>query len=65
MDRKDLKMMLDVEKNLYKMLQYSSEDDQQAAMADSEGDDEPYRPNVIDVETIAGMSLKQLETFMI
>ena len=65
MERKDLKMMLEVEKNLYKMLQYSSEDDQQAAKADSEGDDEPYRPSVIDVETIAGMSLKQLETFMI
>ena len=58
-------MMLEVEKNLYKMLQYSSEDDQQAAKADSEGDDEPYTPSVIDVETIAGMSLKQLETFMI
>ena len=65
MERKDLKMMLEVEKNLYKMLQYSSEDDQQAAKADSEGDDEPYRPSVIDVETIAGMSLNQLETFMI
>ena len=58
-------MMLEVEKNLYKMLQYSSEDDQEAAKADSEGDDEPYRPSVFDVETIAGMSLKQLETFMI
>jgi hypothetical protein len=28
MERKDLNMMLEVEKNLYKMLQYSSEDDQ-------------------------------------
>jgi hypothetical protein len=65
MDRKDLKMMLDIEKNLYKMLQYSSEDDQQAAKADSDGDDEPYAPTSHDVDAIAGLSLKQLETFMI
>ena len=65
MDRKDLKMMLDVERNLYKMLQYSSEDDQQAAKADSEGDDEPYAPNSYDIDIISGLSLKQLETFMI
>ena len=66
MERKDLKMMLDVEKNLYRMLQYSSEDDLTQAKADSDGDDEPkFSPSVAEVDAIAGLSLKQLETFMI
>lgn len=52
-------MMLDVERNLYRMLQYSSEDDLTQAKADSDGDDEPrFSPSVAEVDAIAGLSLK-------